>query len=290
MATNLLEIVERADALELLNSKQETERKFPIEGHSDELVSIAYHPSSSYATAHTKSPKISYHKDGGIPLEVIINTHEGYSRISLKTVSGILNRYIPFSRDIYNNIGQDIRLPTTEISEVEKELKSIVNFDSSKISKENEEMKIKFGQELKAAGKLREGLDPETQLLLNAELQSELDDLIREGVLVPSISKDTGETTYGTTIKGYRIHQPTPESVQAFWPSASLEDIKSVSPKDPAAFIKQSYMSENHLFEPHIIFKLRDSGEITAEEEKILLGRYEAYEQEREKQKALNKK
>lgn len=107
-----------------------------------------------------------------------------------------------------------------------------------------EELRKKLGQEMHAARKLREGFDSATKLYIDAELSGNLAVLLDEGTIVASIEKSTGRTAYQTTIKGFKLYQPTPEKMQTLWPSASLEELKSVSPKDPIAFIKQLYTDE----------------------------------------------
>ena len=132
MTTNVLGIIEKTDVLTAIDSEQNPEKNFPIEGHDDEYISVAFGPSSDHVSAHTMSPKISYYKIGvGIPLEVVINSYEGYSRIILKTALGILHGYIPFARDRYGNIGQDKKFPSTEIAEIRKELKKIIDSTST---------------------------------------------------------------------------------------------------------------------------------------------------------------
>lgn len=121
---NFLDFLDKNDVIVMA---EEYEKKFPIAEALDEYISVELRPSSSELIARTKSPTVSYRAGGGIPLELRINKYEGYSRIILKTTLGILPGYRPFAVDIYNNIAQDKKLQTTEISEIKKELEKLLN-------------------------------------------------------------------------------------------------------------------------------------------------------------------
>ena len=149
-----------------------------------------------------------------------------------------------------------------------------------------EEVIKKFASELHVAAKIAENYNPATRMYIEAKLDSSLDFMLRNGALVAAIVKTSGEIAYVTTLRGHQLYgPPTPEAIQTIWPSASLKELRTVLPKDPVAFIKKQYMDERYIFEPHTIFQLIDNGEITGEEGKILLDKYEAYEQQQEKTK-----
>jgi hypothetical protein len=124
---NFLKVIEKREVLSLLDYEQ-PEKRFPIPDKQNEYISVAFRPSSNHLMPLYKTPKISYHIIGcGIPSEVVINPYEGYSRIILKTVMGILPGYEPFAIDRYDNIAQHKKLSSTDISEVRRELENLLD-------------------------------------------------------------------------------------------------------------------------------------------------------------------
>lgn len=127
IARSFLNIMERADVISLLDLEGVSEKTFPIEGKTNEYVSVSFTPSSNQIRAYTKSPTLSYIIEGtGIPLEVKINSFEGYSKIIVKTQISIPD-YYPFAVDRYGNIVQNKKIDSTDISEVRKELEKLIS-------------------------------------------------------------------------------------------------------------------------------------------------------------------
>ncbi|MEM5872257.1 MAG: hypothetical protein QXD55_00120 [Candidatus Aenigmatarchaeota archaeon] len=127
IVNNFLKVLENKEIQTLLDFER-PKKIFPITNDASEYVSVEFRPSSTHIKAFTKSPTISYIIEGcGIPLEVRINSYEGYSRIILKTVEGVFHGYSPFTIDKFNNIAQDKMIYSTDISLVKEELKKLLN-------------------------------------------------------------------------------------------------------------------------------------------------------------------
>lgn len=122
-----LNVIEENRIFSLLDVEQGSEKMFPIAGNPNEYISFEFRPSSDHRIAHRKSPTITYNKiNGGMPIEVIINRYEDYSRIIVKTIDTIPG-YSPFYVDIYGNIAQEKKIHSTNTSQVKKELENLLN-------------------------------------------------------------------------------------------------------------------------------------------------------------------
>ena len=89
----------------------------------DHVIQIELRPSESGSEAYT----ISYIMPrGGIPIEIRINLNFNYSKIIVKTNSG-LNDYTPVIYDYFGNIIQDKRIDDCSILEIKKELEKLAS-------------------------------------------------------------------------------------------------------------------------------------------------------------------
>jgi hypothetical protein len=148
-----------------------------------------------------------------------------------------------------------------------------------------EELRKKFEQEYKAAKKLFEALPSEEQLFITLQSGQYARELVKEGSIIPRINKKTGQVDYHTTIKGVQMYGKmiTPEVKEKIDEELGITEYSSIiHPIRDQKEIKAAYMNEDYVLEPHAIFRLQDMGELTAEEVKILLQRYEEYEQQQE--------
>ena len=128
IVNNFLNLMEKEEVKSMLDYEQ-PEKRFPVPDKPNDYISVEFRPSSNTPIPLTNSPTISYHAGGGgIPLEVRINSNEGYSRIILKTVEGVIPNYSPFAIDIFDNIGQNKIIKSTDVADVKKELKNILEF------------------------------------------------------------------------------------------------------------------------------------------------------------------
>lgn len=171
--------------------------------------------------------------------------------------------------------------------------------NSEKHSVSDEEIK-RLEQESHAFDILFRSLPPEVRKSIQQEMTYKQDLLLQFGYFIPAIERKTGNVIRIPTKKAYDLlGSQTAENIESH--AEELERVglheyarfvKKYGPKSQittVSEIKAEYMDSSIILEPHIIFDLRDREEITPEEERDLLEKYESYEQEQERLKKLTK-
>jgi len=121
-AKNVLDLLEKEDIDSIGSVFSRVGESFHIKGE-DHIIQIESRPSESGSDAYTISYIIPA---GGIPIEIRINSYFNYSRIFVKTESG-LDNYIPVASDYFGNIIQDKKIDGCSIPIIKKELEKLVS-------------------------------------------------------------------------------------------------------------------------------------------------------------------
>jgi len=122
IARSILDLLEREDISSIGSVFSRVGESFHIKGE-DHIIQIESRPSESGSEAYTISYIIP---DGGIPLEIRMNSNFNYSRIFVKTESG-LDDYIHVASDYFGNIIQDKKIGGCSIPIIKKELEKLVS-------------------------------------------------------------------------------------------------------------------------------------------------------------------
>ena len=122
IARSILDLLEKEDIDSIGSVFSRVGESFHIKGE-DHIIQIESRPSESGTEACTISYIIP---DGGIPLEIRMNSNFNYSKIFVKTESG-LDNYIPVTSDYFGNIIQDKKIGGCSILKIKKELEKLVS-------------------------------------------------------------------------------------------------------------------------------------------------------------------
>ena len=122
IARSVLDFLKREDINSIESLEKRLGESFDIK-RGDHIIQIESRPSESGGEAYTI---IYIIPAGGIPIEIRLNPNLDYSKIIVKTKSG-LNDYKPFASDYFGNIIQDKIIKGCSISGIKKELEELAS-------------------------------------------------------------------------------------------------------------------------------------------------------------------
>jgi len=117
---DVLDFLKREDINSIESLEKRLGESFDVK-RGDHIIQIESRPSESGSEAYTISYIIPA---GGIPIEIRLNPNLNYSKIIIKTKSG-LNDYKPFTSDYFGNIIQDKIINGCSIPEIKRELEKL---------------------------------------------------------------------------------------------------------------------------------------------------------------------